>query len=117
MSKAIQQSLVNLLDNAIRHSAPGQMVSCSVGLRSSIGADTKQGVCITISNQGPGIPESEHKKIFERFYRLGSELRRETQGVGIGLSLVKHIVDAHGGDWLKANLARGADLPSNCLRI
>jgi signal transduction histidine kinase len=52
---------------------------------------------LSVSDQGPGIPASEHEKIFERFYRLGSELRRETQGVGIGLSIVKHIVEAHGG--------------------
>ena len=50
-----------------------------------------------VSDHGPGIPASEHERIFERFHRLGSELRRETQGVGIGLSIVKHIVEAHGG--------------------
>ena len=50
-----------------------------------------------MGDHGPGIPEEEHEKIFERFYRRGSELRRETQGVGIGLSIVKHIVEAHGG--------------------
>ena len=48
-------------------------------------------------DHGPGIPAAEQEKIFERFYRRGSELRRETQGVGIGLSIVKHIVEAHGG--------------------
>ena len=52
---------------------------------------------LSVSDHGPGIPASEQAKIFERFYRLGSELRRETQGVGIGLSIVKHIVEAHGG--------------------
>jgi signal transduction histidine kinase len=50
-----------------------------------------------VEDQGPGIPPEEHEKIFERFYRRGSELRRETQGIGIGLSIVKHIVEAHGG--------------------
>ena len=54
-------------------------------------------LCLSVSDHGPGIPPEEHEKIFERFYRRGSELRRETQGVGIGLSLVKHIVEAHGG--------------------
>jgi signal transduction histidine kinase len=52
---------------------------------------------IWVEDHGEGIPSSEHKKIFERFYRRGSELRRQTQGVGIGLSIVKHIVEAHGG--------------------
>jgi two-component system sensor histidine kinase SenX3 len=52
---------------------------------------------LSVSDHGPGIPPEEHEKIFERFYRRGSELRRETQGVGIGLSIVKHIVEAHGG--------------------
>ena len=52
---------------------------------------------LSVSDHGPGIPPEEHARIFERFYRRGSELRRETQGVGIGLSIVKHIVEAHGG--------------------
>jgi signal transduction histidine kinase len=50
-----------------------------------------------VEDHGPGIPPAEQEKIFERFYRLGSELRRETPGVGIGLSIVKHVVEAHGG--------------------
>jgi two-component system sensor histidine kinase SenX3 len=50
-----------------------------------------------VTDHGPGIPVAEQERIFERFYRLGSELRRETQGIGIGLSIVKHIVAAHGG--------------------
>ena len=54
-------------------------------------------VLLYVEDRGAGIPPTEHEKIFERFYRLGSELRRETQGVGIGLSIVRHIVAAHGG--------------------
>jgi len=52
---------------------------------------------LSVADHGPGIPVAEQEKIFERFYRLGSELRRSTQGIGIGLSIVKHIVEAHGG--------------------
>ena len=50
-----------------------------------------------MTDQGPGIPREEHARIFERFYRLGNELRRETTGTGIGLALVQHIVEGHGG--------------------
>jgi signal transduction histidine kinase len=89
--RAIQQALVNLIDNAIKHSAKGQTV------RLELGQEDHGSVNIAVSDDGPGIPAAEQEKIFERFYRLGSELRRETQGIGIGLSIVKHIVTAHGG--------------------
>jgi signal transduction histidine kinase len=101
--RAIQQALVNLIDNAIKHSPKGETVT--VEIKSSAGVSpaaeekTAAGtaVLLSVSDHGPGIPPEEHAKIFERFYRRGSELRRETQGVGIGLSIVKHIVEAHGG--------------------
>ncbi len=110
--RAIQQALVNLVDNAIKHSPPGESVTVELTV-SGEGAEGPPGpglgeacapsqppgsaLSITVSDHGPGIPSEEHARIFERFYRRGSELRRETQGVGIGLSIVKHIVEAHGG--------------------
>jgi len=54
-------------------------------------------VQLWVEDCGDGIPLEEHEKIFEPFYRRGTELRRETQGIGIGLTIVKHIVEAHGG--------------------
>jgi signal transduction histidine kinase len=110
--KAMQQALVNLIDNAIKYSPKGGQVT--VGLEipahdsqevnkrrsSDAGAPLQprgSRVLLWVQDQGEGIPASEHEKIFERFYRRGSELRRQTQGVGIGLSIVKHIVEAHGG--------------------
>jgi len=60
-------------------------------------SDHQSPLSLWVEDHGEGIPPGEHEKIFERFYRRGSELRRETQGVGIGLSIVKHIVEAHGG--------------------
>ena len=87
---AIQQALVNLLDNAIKHSLAG----ATVGLR----VEAVEGfVRLWVEDQGEGIPAAEQARIFELFYRRGSELRRETKGVGIGLSIVKHIAEAHGG--------------------
>ena len=50
-----------------------------------------------VEDNGAGIPVEEHVKIFEQFYRRGSELRRETQGIGIGLAIVKHTIEGHGG--------------------
>jgi signal transduction histidine kinase len=90
--KALQQALVNLIDNALKHAPPNTRVE--VGLEAS---PDRPEIALWVEDQGPGIPAAEHERIFERFYRLGSELRRETQGVGIGLSIVKHIVEAHGG--------------------
>ena len=87
---AIQQALTNLVDNAIKHSPAGAIVSIELQ------ADAAS-ARIFVEDDGPGIPEEEQERIFEPFYRLGSELRRETQGVGIGLSIAKHIVEAHGG--------------------
>jgi signal transduction histidine kinase len=88
--RAIQQALVNLIDNALKHSPPNSTVT--------IGLDhVDERLWIWVEDHGEGIPPEEHERIFERFYRRGSELRRETQGIGIGLSIVKHIVEAHGG--------------------
>jgi signal transduction histidine kinase len=129
--RAIQQALVNLIDNAIKHSPKGQIVSVGVddsdrrtGIlpvsiiaaesASQSGPENKSGtgrmpVLLYVEDHGPGIPPAEQEKIFERFYRLGSELRRETQGVGIGLSIVRHIVEAHGGKvTVRSNVGQGS---------
>jgi signal transduction histidine kinase len=90
----IHSALVNLLDNAIKFSSKGNPVT--------IGLDLKSGesqVKLWVRDKGPGIPVAERGKIFERFYRSGSELTRKTQGAGIGLSIVQHIVTGHGGEF------------------
>ena len=107
--RAIQQALVNLIDNALKHSPAGSTVTIGLdwpqvevpdGPHAASASGTGEEparVRLWVEDRGEGIPAAEHERIFERFYRRGSELRRETQGVGIGLSLVQHIVQAHGG--------------------
>ncbi|MGI9239719.1 MAG: sensor histidine kinase [Verrucomicrobiales bacterium] len=87
----IQQALINLIDNAIKYSPDG--ASITVGLEQT----APERIKLWVQDHGPGIPRAEQEKIFHRFYRIGSELERETQGVGIGLAIVQHTAEAHGG--------------------
>ena len=89
---AIQQALVNLLDNAIKFSPPGTAITTTLAIDEECRTWR-----LSVRDEGPGIPKDELGRIFERFYRPGDELRRETQGTGIGLSLVKSIAEAHDG--------------------
>ena len=93
-ARAIQQALVNLIDNALKHSPAGSEVTVSATTRHD---DARAWLDISVEDRGEGIPATEHERIFERFYRVGSELRRQTPGAGIGLSIVKDIVEAHHG--------------------
>jgi two-component system phosphate regulon sensor histidine kinase PhoR len=85
---AIRQALVNLLENAIKFTPSGGKVTVEFG-------SFNGGVLLRVRDTGIGIPKTEHKRIFERFFRVDNGLRRETNGAGIGLSLVKHIAASH----------------------
>lgn len=88
--RALHRLLVNLIDNAIKHAPANGVVR--------IGSEVDTAATrLWVEDNGPGIPAAEHELIFERFYRIGNELRRETQGVGLGLSIVKHIAEVHNG--------------------
>jgi signal transduction histidine kinase len=87
---AIQQALVNLIDNAVKHTEGGGEVLA--GLEAD-----ETTLSFWIEDKGPGTPPEEQARIFEQFYRRGSELRRETEGIGIGLTIVKQVAEAHGG--------------------
>ncbi len=81
----------NLIANAIQYSPDGSRVG--VGVTSDDGV-----VEISVTDQGVGIPEDERGRVFERFFRVDSARSRNTGGSGLGLSIVKHIVQNHGGD-------------------
>ena len=87
-SLLLQILLNNLLENAVKYSPKGSPVCFRL-------AATEGFVEMTITDQGPGIPGKEKKKIFERFYRMGNELTRRTKGTGLGLYLCKKIARDH----------------------
>jgi two-component system phosphate regulon sensor histidine kinase PhoR len=96
---AIRQAVLNLLDNALKFSPPGGRIHLTL-------REEKGDALITVCDEGPGIPPAERSRIFEPFYRIGSELRRETPGIGIGLAIVRDAAAAHRGE-VRVNGAAG----------
>jgi signal transduction histidine kinase len=92
---AIAQVLVNLLDNAIKYSNGNKNVAVTV--RSTTVRSACDEVSISVRDHGIGIAAVERKKIFEKFYRVGSGLVHDVKGSGLGLSIVEHVAKAHGG--------------------
>ena len=87
----LDEVLYNLFSNALRHVSEGGHILVSVGVSES-GMAT-----ISVEDSGPGVPESERALIFERFYRRDDSRAIDVGGQGIGLSIAKEIVMAHGG--------------------
>ncbi|MFB3855105.1 MAG: ATP-binding protein [Vicinamibacterales bacterium] len=96
----LQDVLRNLVENAVNYSPEGRLVE----IRARI---TDGRAVITVADQGPGIPESDLERIFERFYRVDKARSRESGGTGLGLSIVKHLVDLLGGRVWAANRPEG----------
>lgn len=87
----LQMMINNLLENALKYSAKENPVSASL-------KKYRSGIELRISDEGPGIPDEEKKKIFKKFYRIGNETTRKTQGTGLGLYLCKKIAADHNAD-------------------
>lgn len=87
---AMAQALLNLLNNAVKYSPETKRIE----IKASALTDK---VVIEVADHGIGIPRSEQKKIFEKFYRVSNGLVHDTKGSGLGLSIVRHIIEAHGG--------------------
>lgn len=88
----LRQAVVNLLDNAIKYAPANSQISVHVGT----GADNRASLDIT--DQGPGIPFEHQSYVFDRFYRVDKARTREWGGAGLGLSITRWAVEAHGGE-------------------
>jgi two-component system sensor histidine kinase SenX3 len=89
--RQVVSAIVNLLDNAVKYSESGNVVTVETDRD---GDD----VTIVVSDHGIGVPSRDLERIFERFYRVDQARSRDTGGTGLGLALVRHVAQAHGGD-------------------
>jgi signal transduction histidine kinase len=87
---AIAQAFINLLDNAVKYSGSSKAIGVKL-------AEQGDAVTISVIDYGVGIASEEREKVFEKFYRVGNCLVHDVKGSGLGLSIVKHIVEAHHG--------------------
>jgi signal transduction histidine kinase len=100
--RRVQRVLYNLVQNAIRHTPPdGAIVICA--------ADIGTEVIVSVADTGEGILPEELPKLFERFHRADKARSRSNGGSGLGLSIAKGIVEAHGGRiWAESTPGEGA---------
>jgi signal transduction histidine kinase len=89
---ALRRALANLVANAVKFAAAGQWLALRVTARPTEGT-----VVLRVEDRGPGVPREEREQVFEPFYRGKAAERNASPGSGLGLSLVRHVVRAHGG--------------------
>lgn len=107
--EAIARSVLNLVNNAVKYSIDNKFLAVNVYRLDGT-------VKLEVVDHGIGIPPSEQNKVFEKFYRASDPLVHNTKGSGLGLSLVRHVIEAHGGRvWVQSTPGRGSkftiDLP------
>jgi len=97
----LEQVLCNLVENAVKYSPEGGRIVIR-------GEVKKDRIVVSVSDEGEGISPEDQDKVFERFYRVDSPLTRGTPGSGLGLSIAKGHVEAHGGEiWLESTVGKG----------
>jgi signal transduction histidine kinase len=101
----IEQVMNNLISNAKKYSAPGIPVIVTV----EHGQEPDNTVIIAVRDEGRGIAEEEQEHIFDRFYRIRTHEHTRTDGLGLGLYIVREIVALHGGRiWLESSPGKGS---------
>jgi PAS domain S-box-containing protein len=101
-SDKIRQVLTNLVENAVKYSPDGGRVTVEVALAGSR-------MRFTVRDQGLGVPPAEHRRIFEKFYRLDPDMTRGVGGTGLGLYISRELLERMGGRiWVESGGARGS---------
>ena|GEM_PF-2667695 len=101
-ARRLRQTLDHLLDNAIKFSPGGGTVVVSVGREGEM-------VQVSVQDEGIGLDTAQLEQIWERFYQVDSSSARRFGGIGLGLALVKEVVEAHGGAvWVESTLGQGS---------
>ncbi|RSD34896.1 MAG: multi-sensor signal transduction histidine kinase, partial [Methanohalophilus sp.] len=98
----IKQVLYNLFSNAIKFTPEKGKIAIDIDYGD-------EDITISVSDSGIGIPPEEQDKIFESFRQLDSNSNRQYQGTGLGLALVKKIIEMHGGQiWVESEVGKGS---------
>jgi PAS domain S-box-containing protein len=105
----IRQVVSNLISNAVKFTYPGGRVTVGLALVPEPGGGPPQFCRLWVQDTGIGIPLEEQPRVWERFYHTDDPLRRAAGGMGVGLSIVKSLVEAHGGRvWLESAPGQGS---------
>jgi two-component system, OmpR family, phosphate regulon sensor histidine kinase PhoR len=100
--RAVELLVMNLLDNALKYAKEGKLIRVELLRRSAT-------LELRVVDRGPGIPAGERRRIFERFVRGKVGIEKQIRGSGIGLALVKHIAESHGGSaWVESEMGCGS---------
>jgi heavy metal sensor kinase len=100
--ESLRRAVRNLVENALKYTGPGGRVGVEVWRRNGEAG-------LTVTDTGPGIPEALLEQIFDRFVRADTARSRSTGGSGLGLSITREIVEAHGGRvWAESTLGEGS---------
>jgi two-component system phosphate regulon sensor histidine kinase PhoR len=98
----IERVFINLVSNALKFTPENGKIGIGAHRSGRI-------IQIDVSDNGFGIPEDAQGKLFEELYRVENTINQEVKGTGLGLALVKHIIEAHQGRiWVKSKLSEGS---------
>lgn len=97
----LSQVMTNLIGNAVKFTPEGGRIHAEVKClegREDRSGEKREWVSVTIEDSGPGIPEEAREHVFNKFYQIQPEEREKQQGTGLGLPIVKEIIELHGGE-------------------